>query len=76
MRIKYISMFFAGMCLFALLACSGNQGEAKELFETAQLEELQKNNDHARQLYKDILKQYPKSDYAKKAQVRLTALGK
>jgi len=76
MKLKYISMLFAGMCLFALLACSGNQGEARELFETAQFEELQKNNDHARQLYKDILKRYPKSEYAKKAEVKLAALGK
>ncbi|MBC8393220.1 MAG: hypothetical protein H8E17_11715 [Deltaproteobacteria bacterium] len=64
------------MCLFTIFACSSNQGEARELFETAQLEELQKNSVHARQLYEDIIKRYPKSEYAKKAEVKLAALGK
>ena len=74
MKLKYISVLFAGLCLFVLLACSGNQGESKELFETAQLEELQKNPKHACQLYQDIIKRYPKSEYAKKSEKRLAAL--
>jgi hypothetical protein len=45
-------------CLgLALAGCSGNG--AKELFETAQFEELQNNQEHARQLYEEIIKKYP-----------------
>ncbi len=58
----------------ALLSCSADR--AVELFETAQFEELQNNNEHARQIYKDIITNYPKSDSAKKAEERLTVIGK
>jgi TolA-binding protein len=56
------------------LSCSSNQAE--ELFETAQFEELQNNREHARQLYEDIMKNYPESDYAGKAEDRLSGLEK
>lgn len=52
--------------------CSGNK--SKELFDTAQFEEKQNNRDHARQLYKEIVTNYPESPIAKKAQERLAAL--
>jgi outer membrane protein assembly factor BamD (BamD/ComL family) len=58
----------------ALSGCSGQKAE--ELFETAQFEELQKNQKHARQLYQEIIDKYPKSEYAKKAEERLAALRK
>ena len=57
-----------------LLSCSADK--AGELFETAQFEELQNNNEHARQIYEDIIDTYPQSDSAKKAEERLTAMGK
>jgi TolA-binding protein len=57
-----------------LLSCSSNQAE--ELFKTAEFEELQNNREHARQLYEDILKNYPESDYAGKAADRLSDLKK
>jgi len=37
---------------------------------------LQKNREHAQQLYEDILKKYPQSEYAKKAETRLSELKK
>jgi outer membrane protein assembly factor BamD (BamD/ComL family) len=61
-------------CLLTVSACTGNQAE--ELFKTAQFEELQKNREHAQQLYEDILKKYPQSEYAKKAETRLSELSK
>ncbi len=70
------SMFFALMliCAVSLLSCSADK--AAELFETAQFEELQNNDAHARQIYEDIVKQYPDSGFAAKAEERLAAMGK
>ena len=57
------------------LAFSGcSEKKARELFEIAQFEELQKNQVHARQLYKKIIKEYPETDYAKKAEEKLSEL--
>lgn len=56
----------------ALSGCSGNGGQ--ELFDTAKLEELQDNSEHARQLYQEIIDRYPETEYARKAQERLSAL--
>jgi TolA-binding protein len=59
------------LCL-AVLALSGcNGSKADELLETAQFEEKQNNRDHARQLYEEILRGYPQSEAARKAQERL-----
>ncbi|TAJ10055.1 MAG: hypothetical protein EPO61_04895 [Nitrospirae bacterium] len=59
------------LCL-AVLALSGcNGSKADELLDTAQFEEKQNNRDHARQLYEEILRDYPKSEAARKAQDRL-----
>ncbi len=67
-----LAMLAAGF--LALSACSGQNAE--ETFETAKLEELQKNFAHARQLYREIIEKYPKSEYAAKAAERLTELEK
>ena len=56
----------------ALSGCTGNGGQ--QLFETAKLEELQDNREHARQLYKEIIDHYPETEYARKAQERLSGL--
>jgi len=58
--------------LIALSGCSGNN--APELFETAKFEELQNNRDHAIQLYEEIIKKYPGSEFADKAKERLREL--
>jgi TolA-binding protein len=57
-----------------LFACSSNG--AKELFETAKFEELQNNKKHAMELYEEVIKEYPKSEYAIMAAERLDALGR
>ncbi|MGE0086087.1 MAG: outer membrane protein assembly factor BamD [Desulfococcaceae bacterium] len=59
---------------FSLAGCSG--GKAKELFDTAQLEELQNNTEHARRLYEEIIQKYPDSEFSQKAEQRLNALQK
>lgn len=56
----------------AFSACSKNG--AAELFETAKFEEVQNNKEHARELYEEIVKKYPDSEYAKMARERLSAL--
>ena len=58
----------------ALAACSGDK--AKELFETAELEERQHNIAHAKQLYEDLIRLYPSSPQAETAQGRLVLLNK
>ena len=64
------------ICILAMamsfMSCSGKKAE--EMYETAQFEELQKNYVHARQLYQEIIKKYPKSEHSKKAAGRLDAL--
>lgn len=66
----------AVMAIFMLIlfACSGSG--AKELYETAQFEELQNNHKHALSLYEEIIRDYPKSEYAGKAKARIKALKK
>jgi TolA-binding protein len=60
-------------CLFSLLsACSGDQ--AAQWLETAQFEERQNNISHAKELYEDIVRQYPDSKAATIARARLDAL--
>jgi TolA-binding protein len=68
---RFLIVMAAAMFLF-LSACSGQK--AKETFETAKLEELQRNFSHARQLYREIIEKYPKSEYAEKAAERLKEL--
>ena len=53
------------------VACGGG---AKELFETAQFEELQRNGTHARELYEQIIHDHPNAPEATKARERLAAL--
>ncbi|MDH3975136.1 MAG: outer membrane protein assembly factor BamD [Deltaproteobacteria bacterium] len=60
--------------MLVLFACSGSG--AKELYETAQFEELQNNHKHAVSLYEEIIRDYPKSEYSQKAKERLKALKK
>jgi outer membrane protein assembly factor BamD (BamD/ComL family) len=58
-----------------LLLTAGCTGDgAKELFDTAQLEEQQSNQAHASELYREIKKKYPHSEYAKKAEERLRTM--
>lgn len=63
----------AALGLALLLAACG--GGAKELMDTAEFEELQKNTTHARELYQEVVRKYPGSPEAAKAAERLRALG-
>jgi TolA-binding protein len=60
--------------LALLVALSGCGEGAKELLDTAQLEELQNNRTHARELYQEIADRYPGTAEAKTAAERLRAL--
>ena len=61
-------------CLLLLLVGCGDK--AKDLFDTAQLEEKQNNKPRAAQLYRQILKEHANSPYANQAQTRLAELEK
>jgi outer membrane protein assembly factor BamD (BamD/ComL family) len=65
---------FLAACLLLLLAGCGDQ--AKDLYDTARLEEKQNNRPHATKLYRQIVEQYPNSPYANQAKTRLTELEK
>ena len=71
---KRIILMLMLVIALAISGCSDNK--AQELFETAKLEELQDNQDHAKQLYQEIIRKHSNSEYAKIAQERLSALQK
>ena len=71
---KRIVLIFFLLLSFVLPGCSGNK--AAELYETAGFEELQNNREHALQLYQEIIKKYPDSEYAKKAGERISEIEK
>lgn len=54
--------------------CSENK--SGELYDTAGFEELQNNKDHALQLYQEIIEKYLDSNYAKKAEERISEIEK
>ncbi|HJT21573.1 MAG TPA: hypothetical protein VJ746_13940 [Nitrospira sp.] len=60
--------------LVALSGCTGDK--AKEMVETAELEERQMNLPHAKQLYEDVIRLYPSSREADIARARLAALNR
>jgi outer membrane protein assembly factor BamD (BamD/ComL family) len=69
---KKTLLILAIVFALTLPSCSGKKAE--EMYETAQFEELQTNYAHARQLYQEIIKKYPESEYATQAADRLNAL--
>jgi len=56
------------------LVLAGCGGGAQELLDTAQLEELQNNRPHARELYERLVREHPGTPEAKTAEERLRAL--
>lgn len=64
-------ILLAGCLLLALFGCGDR---AQELFDTAQFEERQYNAEHARQLYREIIDDFPDSPHAVQARERLQAL--
>ncbi len=69
---KHITLIFFLLAALMLPGCSG--GKPAELYDTAKFEELQNNKEHALQLYQEIIRKYPDSDYAKKAGERISKL--
>ena len=57
-----------------LLALAGCGEGARQLLETAEFEELQKNTAHARVLYERIVREHPGTPEAATAAARLQAL--
>lgn len=72
MMMKYLKIILFCFFIFFLTACGGSG--AKELYETAQFEELQNNQRHALQLYEEIVRDYSGSEYAKKSGERIVKL--
>ncbi len=62
------------LIILAALLLTGCQDRAQQLYETAQLEEKQFNEEHAMALYREILEKHPRSGFAPKAKERLDAL--
>ena len=54
--------------------CSGDK--AKDLLDTAELEERQMNLPHAKQLYEEVIRSYPSSREAQTARERLAKLNR
>ncbi len=55
-----------------LIACTGDKSQ--EMLETAQFEERQHNQTHAKQLYEDIVRLYPQTPAAETARARLAQM--
>jgi hypothetical protein len=62
------------LTLALLAGCSGDK--AKDLLDTAELEERQMNLPHAKQLYEDVIRLYPSSREAQTARERLAKLNR
>ncbi len=69
---RYILILVAGFLLFA---CSA-ENNASELYEIAAFEEVQFNEEHATQLYQEIIEKYPETETARKARQALERLSK
>ena len=65
--------FLAISFLLLLIGCAD---KAKDLFDTAQLEEKQNNRPHATKLYREIVEEHANSPYGNQAKARLAELEK
>ena len=57
-----------------VMGLSGCGEDPKALFDTAQFEEKQNNQAHARELYERVIQASPDSEWAQKAKERIQAL--
>ena len=69
---RYVIMVVLLLFSFSLAGCS--KEKAAEIYDTAQFEELQNNREHALKLYQEIIEKYPGSEYARKAEERVSQL--
>ena len=67
-----ITFVVVALFFFLLVGCGGESPDS--LFETAQFEEKQTNFAHAKELYYQIIRAHPDSEWAKKAKERFEAL--
>ena len=58
------------------MGMSGCGEDPKQLYDTAQFEEKQNNQAHARELYERVIQASPDSEWAQKAKARMEALEK
>jgi outer membrane protein assembly factor BamD (BamD/ComL family) len=65
---------FLILAMALMLVACGDQ--AKDLYETAQLEERQYNRENAVKLYREVMEKHPKSPYAQQAAERMAELEK
>ncbi len=76
MRIERWKQWITLVVWVSVLGVSGCGEDPKQLFETAQFEEQQNNQAHARELYERIVQIHPESDWAKQAKGRLAEMDK
>ena len=60
--------------LLAITSFGCSSSAPEDLFDTAKLEEIQDNHEHARELYQQIIEKYPESEYAKQSKERLAKM--
>ncbi len=67
-----MSRFVLTFILLSMMSSAGcSVDKGKDIYDMAQFEEKQHNNEHARQLYEEIAKKYPGTEFATKATQRL-----
>lgn len=71
---KLLQICLSISLFFALTACSNPERQSQALYETAQFEEQQMNFKHAKQLYQEILRDFPNTSSAAKAKDRLAEI--
>lgn len=69
-------LLFISIALGTFAACSSADERAHELYSIAELEEQQRNLEHATQLYNEVIEKYPHTSFADQAKTRLQELKK
>ncbi len=67
-----IALVMMALSISLMIGCSGESPES--LFGTAQFEEQQTNFAHAKELYQQIIREHPNSEWAKQAKERVEEL--
>lgn len=73
-----IFYFFASLFMICtvILVVSCSDKKAQQMLELAEFEELQMNDTHAEEIYRDIVKKYPDTEAAKTATKKIKQLEK
>jgi hypothetical protein len=74
MRGERLKQWITLVVWVSVLGLGGCGEDPKQLFETAQFEEQQNNQGHARELYERIVQTHPESEWAKQAKARLAEM--